>query len=116
MKWEEHYKNLIPKKVKVGDEIYDIKEVDYVGKSKINKVVLGRANFNRNTIRIKKGEKQDVKQGTLYHEIAHLIFYELSKENKKKKFRYIKIAQKLFYDEYFIEHLGRILKTTFNIK
>jgi len=97
------------RKIKVGEEEYRIRLVRYLKKCRNKKqIVAGDFSCKRNEIKIKNNISEKQKEETLYHEIAHAILYELGKYNKP--------IQKLFYNENFIDRLGKILSQTFKIR
>lgn len=76
-----------------------------------DKKLLGFVDYYHKIIYLKKGNSE---QNSLYHELAHILIYELSAGSKT--YKTLCFLENLGNDENFIEFFGDLLKNAFKIK
>ena len=94
----------IPKKIKIGEHLYDIKKVRVVDWN--NSAVGGSINYLTKKMILKKGSSdKKIIETTFFHEVAHGLLKELEYNHPK--------ASKFRCDEEFVAELGLELRKTF---
>lgn len=83
---------MVPKSFTIFGEKHKVSFVKKIDKEDS----LGEWNPNKNTIKIKKGLQEDMKEQTFYHELVHCILQHLSYEE-------------LTANEVFVDRFGKVL-------
>jgi hypothetical protein len=105
------------RKIKVGRRTYKISQADRL-RGRDKKEFLGTIDYCRKEILIKRKQTRAEKDKTLYHEIAHALFFDISREARKRKApAYLQYALfKLRSHERFIDYLAKLLRQNFKLK